>query len=163
MNEETYSTYALVDPITTKVRYVGMTKNLKLRYKQHRKQPWIQELLGKGISPILDILDSGLLLEQAKEREKFWIGKFEGEGHALENIVHNEWAIRAREEEAQELAGLQRRYAHLPPAQAEAVIEITKGARNRLSYCAWDDAFDSAFETVKELQKDGLLTKPLNE
>lgn len=159
-----YTIYALVHPEDKKVRYVGLTKDVDKRYQQHlRKATWIQELKNQGLKPVLSILETVDALEVAKEREQYWIGRYEGLGHALENIVHNEWAIRAREEEAQELAGLQRQYAHLPPAQAKAIIEITKGARSHVGYCAWDDAFDVALDTVKELQKDGLLDPSINE
>ncbi len=163
MSEQTYSTYALVDPITTKVRYVGMTKNLKQRYTQHRKQPWIQELLKKGMSPILDILDADIALELAKEREQYWIHKFEGEGHALENVVYNECAIYARQEEADLQARLEKEYSYLPKKQSDAVIQITKGAYDHVGVCAWEDAFSAALFTVEQLEEDGIISPPIDE
>lgn len=56
--------YALCDPITEAVKYIGKTKDLNQRYSNHlrrnehnRKSRWIQGLKKKGLKPILIVLD----------------------------------------------------------------------------------------------------------
>ncbi len=63
-------TYALVDPRDSKIRYIGITKHLKLRLTEHiriakndsdtniHKRSWIKQLLNLGLEPIFIILES---------------------------------------------------------------------------------------------------------
>lgn len=75
--------YALVDPCTGLVRYVGNTINPDKRFREHiyrhRKTPkmqsWIQELAAKNMTPIFVFLDS-IKTETAMEIEKEWINHF---------------------------------------------------------------------------------------
>jgi hypothetical protein len=58
--------YHLVDPRDAKVRYVGMTRNPKSRFRSHiaeaherdntDKKRWIRELLAAGMQPVLAIV-----------------------------------------------------------------------------------------------------------
>lgn len=73
--------YVLEDPITKNIRYVGKTKNPKMRFhnhcnKQHNvkshKRNWINSLKNKGLKPIMSIID------EVSENdwhfwEKYWI------------------------------------------------------------------------------------------
>lgn len=58
--------YALIDPHTNKIRYVGKTNNIKHRYKQHRypkkndttkRANWLRELKSEGLQPIIKVID----------------------------------------------------------------------------------------------------------
>ena len=56
--------YALVDPITFEIRYIGKTNNQYQRYHQHLSENnktykchWVQSLLARGLLPILQILE----------------------------------------------------------------------------------------------------------
>lgn len=57
--------YALVDPVTGWVRYVGKAVNLKERFRKHLAQlkkrtyktHWIRGLVSRGFKPVLQVLD----------------------------------------------------------------------------------------------------------
>lgn len=58
--------YSLSDPITNEIRYVGKTKHLLNRYRNHcysyrdkksHKRSWIESLKTKGLKPLLETLD----------------------------------------------------------------------------------------------------------
>ena len=83
-----YKVYKLIDPITSRVRYVGVTtQKLNDRLSQHiydgkhknysHKINWIKSLLSKHVKPYIE------LIEECDEynwrhREKFWISNYEG-------------------------------------------------------------------------------------
>jgi group I intron endonuclease len=86
--------YILKDPITKKVRYVGQTININVRYSHHLKPKktekpsykswWIKSLLRKGHKPVMEIVEiAGIHNWQA--REKHWIKKFKEQGARLTN------------------------------------------------------------------------------
>ncbi len=78
------SIYALCDPHTGEVRYVGKSDDPARRFRQHlepgqlnryksRKNSWIKGLLTQGFEPILDILDV-VPSDQADHAEQEYIG-----------------------------------------------------------------------------------------
>jgi hypothetical protein len=78
--------YALIDPRTDKVRYVGRTIRSKHRPKEHLrrggplKRAWVEELKAVGLEPRFIGLEHGeWTLRQAIERENFWTAHY-GEG-----------------------------------------------------------------------------------
>lgn len=74
--------YALKDPISFKIRYVGKSNNPKSRYNKHigeaRRNPnnhrlcWIKGLLDSNLKPILEILEE-IAFDKWQEREIFYI------------------------------------------------------------------------------------------
>jgi predicted GIY-YIG superfamily endonuclease len=58
-----YKIYGLKDPLDSKIKYVGVSKNIESRYKQHfyldetEKSKWIQELKKQDLRPELIILE----------------------------------------------------------------------------------------------------------
>jgi predicted GIY-YIG superfamily endonuclease len=151
-----YAVYTLSDPQEV-VRYVGMSKDTEKRYKQHtsrRGSPWIKEILGQGLKPRLTILETVSDLTTAQEREKFWIHHYEGQGFVLENIVHNEWAIREREEDIQLY---DRVYAtligHNSPEDADTLTRMTIDGYKTIGYCAWGDRYDTVLATIQLLSR----------
>ena len=76
--------YALQDPITKEVRYIGKTKNPKMRFYNHmnkrhnektHKRNWIESLKSKKLKPIMIIIDE-VNNDSWKFWEKYWINQF---------------------------------------------------------------------------------------
>ena len=75
--------YALKDPISGVIRYIGNTKNPKGRYRQHLKdaekrsktlkQNWIRSLSEKNMQPTMDIIEKIENDEEARNREEFYV------------------------------------------------------------------------------------------
>lgn len=83
--------YALFDPLSGDVKYVGQTRNLTNRVSQHladlgRRNPakaaWVRSLGGKRpIVKVLEVVTDG----RWGWREKWWINEFKSRGAALLN------------------------------------------------------------------------------
>jgi hypothetical protein len=101
-----YSVYALVDPRTNEVRYIGSSVNAKRRYAAHisdrdtsnqKKQSWIDELREQDLRPILVIIEEALEKKQSLMRERYWIQVHLEEGAVLTNMRDAEllpWELR---------------------------------------------------------------------
>lgn len=86
--------YALVDPFTGKVRYVGKTVNLKKRIRDHlrsdnltrktRVTHWMMSILERGFFPQVKILE---IVDESRwaEAERNWIGFYRASGGILCN------------------------------------------------------------------------------
>ena len=80
---ETVYIYTLEHPITKEIRYVGKTKNPKMRFHNHcnklhneksHKRNWINKLKKEGLKPKMKILDE-VLESEWKFWERFWINQ----------------------------------------------------------------------------------------
>lgn len=76
--------YALQDPITQEVRYIGKTKNPQMRFHNHmnkrhnemsHKRNWIESLKKQKLRPIMLIIDE-ISNQDWKFWEKYWINQF---------------------------------------------------------------------------------------
>lgn len=86
--------YALVDPRSNEVKYIGKTLAPKLRYKAHlntkagfansKKDKWILELLGLGLTPDFKIIEECPEMA-SQERETFHIRQYIANGASLLN------------------------------------------------------------------------------
>lgn len=90
-----YSIYALVDPRTEEVRYIGYTGNLKNRYTTHcslkdkgnpEKQAWVDELKALKLKPQLIVLEETPEKADALLCEKSWIQAYLEQGAILTNV-----------------------------------------------------------------------------
>lgn len=90
---ETVFIYTLAHPSTGEIRYVGKTRNPKMRYHNHcnklhnektHKRNWIESLRKQKLKPIMEILDE-VLVEEWKYWEKFWISQLKEWGFKLVN------------------------------------------------------------------------------
>jgi hypothetical protein len=102
--------YALVDPRTKEVRYVGQSKYQETRYKQHihsfdadniPKQRWIDELKELGLLPVYQVLEAGVIWSSRFKREAYWINYYLDLGHNLTNQPRSK-SSQTREREAYE-------------------------------------------------------------
>lgn len=95
MLSRTCDMYALLDPDSEEVRYVGRSVNAHQRYFQHiakaksdKRQnycmTWIRSLLRQERKPLLVLLQTVPLVEWA-ECERFWISYFTRLGYQLTN------------------------------------------------------------------------------
>lgn len=87
--------YALKDPKTDKIRYIGKANNPDERYHNHinkcrdkntHKRNWINNLRQEKLKPILEVLEE-VPIEQWKEYEKMYIKKYLDEGCDLMNYT----------------------------------------------------------------------------
>lgn len=72
--------YALTCPHSGEVRYIGQSKNIKARYRQHLKpsghspkDSWVKSLRASGEKPGISVLE---ITDKLDEAEKIWISKF---------------------------------------------------------------------------------------
>jgi hypothetical protein len=92
--------YALADPRTGIVGYVGRSAAPEARHRQHRGEPggigepsptgslkhrWLRELRAAGCEPQLVILDTALDVPQSKALEMTWIAHYRTRGEATGN------------------------------------------------------------------------------
>ena len=113
-----YQIYALIDPGTNKVRYVGMSFDAYLRFYyghmvghsgSEQVNQWIAELRQRGRAPVLEVLEtldaSVNSLAVAHERERYWIAKMERSGYRLLNTVGSTRSREARSRSKPNLRG----------------------------------------------------------
>lgn len=100
----TYSIYSLCDPITKMIRYIGLSSNPPKRYRHHvrvippngneytsHKSQWIRGLRARGLRPIMVIIDEGLDLATATERECDLIAAHSGLVNGTKGGDPNPW------------------------------------------------------------------------
>ena len=95
MEEEIVYIYALIDPITNNIKYIGQTNNPRNRKYMHIKKAlsnsikdkWVRKLLSNNYIPIFKILDK-TNKDKANNLEDFYIEKFNKNGNIL-NKVYN--------------------------------------------------------------------------
>lgn len=92
-----YSIYALVDPRTNVIRYVGKCvgpphRRLKSHLyeaqygvRHNHRLAWMRSLFAAGLKPYLSVLEGSLASEQAGSRERDWIAYFRSAGVPLTN------------------------------------------------------------------------------
>jgi len=84
--------YALVDPRTDAIRYVGKTTNPSWRFRQHlrydrtdsHKSRWLALLSKLGLTPKWVVLEE-VKLSEWQEKERFWIANLKKDGCSLTN------------------------------------------------------------------------------
>lgn len=91
-----FTIYALTDPETSVIRYVGKTNNPGYRLKSHSKpvlKPrthrgyWVNSLLARGLQPAMVVCDTCDDEATANELEKAWIKLFRMAGVPLTNCT----------------------------------------------------------------------------
>jgi hypothetical protein len=107
--------YALINPVSREVRYVGQTAHCLLRLRSHitesisvkappynrqwayrsPKAKWIRKLLRSGLAPAMAIVEE-VDREEANERELAWIATFRSIHARLTNAPHPGFASRLK-------------------------------------------------------------------
>ncbi len=84
--------YALLDPTTNEIRYIGKSKNIKRRYYEHTHNKsgnciylkhWLATLNEKPKLEIIELCD----LTVINEKEKYWIKYYKDLGNKLTNLT----------------------------------------------------------------------------
>jgi hypothetical protein len=88
--------YALTDPVTDEVRYVGKADRVKVRYVSHLREAksgkdsykcnWIRQLINNGQMPKLIVLEE-ISQDEWKKAEIYYIKEFKRLGHNLTNLT----------------------------------------------------------------------------
>lgn len=90
--------YALTEPITHEIRYIGKTNNLYERYymhlqelqeptkKHYHSKNWIRELFSRGYAPKIEVLET-CNQSNWQEREMYWIEFYKRLGTNLTNMT----------------------------------------------------------------------------
>jgi hypothetical protein len=96
--------YALLDPSTNQIKYVGQTNDIDRRFNDHLssslnknsesydtyKARWIRKLLSLDIKPIIKIIEECENLEQSNLKEKYHIERLTNDGCKLTNSYVND-------------------------------------------------------------------------
>jgi len=89
------SIYALSDPRTREVRYVGKTTDPRQRLRQHSSdsrgritptKAWLRSLRRDGLTPIMQVLET-CTADAWEERERHHIARLRAEGCRLTNLA----------------------------------------------------------------------------
>lgn len=90
--------YALVDPITKEIRYIGKSTIGLLRPKRHaeshslkkhnHKNNWIKSLLEQGLMFEITVLEDNIKKEELNNREQYWISHFKQQNAPLTNLTN---------------------------------------------------------------------------
>lgn len=95
--------YGLVDPRTEQVRYIGQTKDIKRRLRNHlndakrgvrsHKFSWIRKLITSGVKPKITVIEkcNGSI---ADEREQYWISYYREKEVGLTNQTDGGFGVR---------------------------------------------------------------------
>jgi DNA-binding transcriptional regulator YiaG len=94
MDVSEFLIYAIKNPNTQELLYVGQSSQWLIRPRQHLNHPAANSLLRKkieeirqtGVEPIIEILENIQDKQQLTDREKFWISKSLSDGHDLCNF-----------------------------------------------------------------------------
>ncbi len=133
--------YVLKDPRDNSVRYVGWTKNPKLRLTKHiwckdknHKQHWINSLIAAGVRPTLEVIESGAGVGYG-EAERRWIAFYRQHGARLTNGTDGgEGSLGLRHtEEAKRKSSESHRGKKLPLSDEERKRRAQQGIANLIS------------------------------
>ncbi len=90
-----YSIYRMIDPRDNLIYYVGLTACMEQRLAQHlygdssrndEKDNWLAELDSLGLQPIMEEIEFVRgPVEEARQREIYWIRRYDSEGMPLTN------------------------------------------------------------------------------
>lgn len=104
--------YALIDPRTNEIRYIGKALNTRKRYNSHicgsksnktHKDKWINNLLSCEKKPILEVLET-CNEENCAEKEQYWIKYYREQGCDLTNLTDGgEGSVNPSEETREKL------------------------------------------------------------
>jgi plasmid stabilization system protein ParE len=141
LHPQEISIYALFDPLTGVVRYVGATIDPKKRLTQHlftkrsRIAGWIRELKQRGDLPGIRILEK-VAFEDAPDAEQRWIREMRESGQSLLNAHKGSTRYQVASEYPRVSRQKIREIAAKAKADDRTVKRVLRGAGGRNS--AWE-------------------------
>lgn len=150
-----HANYIIYDVETNIVYYVGMSKDPHTRFKQHQqKASWFRRLQSQGIPLSYSVVESGMSLQEARQREQHWIKTYANLGHPLENLNHNTDAHSEREHQEDLYNSLLEDFSQKHDRYtAYKLAEIHMVAFRKFGGDAWDSAYTAVKLTIKQLEK----------
>lgn len=132
LNEIAYI-YALIDPISLRIRYIGRTINLERRYLGHinkamagmksHKNSWIRLLMHKGLKPIMRVIER-TTIEAMVDREKYWLSVYAPLNLTNSIYVKGDGVYTVTDQMRHKMSQSQKRYwAKLSEEVKKAIIE----------------------------------------
>lgn len=96
-----YSVYILIDPRDSSIRYVGISRQVERRYREHCRgesgvevSAFVQELKAHNLLPQMQIVEEAIPDECIAEmREYYWMDHFLAEGASLLNKISSSRSI----------------------------------------------------------------------
>lgn len=144
--------YALADPRTGRVRYVGKANDPEQRLAQHRhgdgrnghKNNWIRQLRRAGLCPVLHILQE--CADDWADRERYWIAYHRAAGEPLTNLTEGGEGASGRalsdDVKAQLSASAKAAWANLETRTRQVAAMHSESSRARMSAthkATWED------------------------
>lgn len=142
--------YALIDPMTREIRYVGKTsKGVIVRLKKHMNVAkhndgshllhWLRELDDNGMTPATKILETVKRGDSWQERERYWIAYGRESGWPLTNATDGgDGLVNPSEKTRQKLSDAARgkRYAtgKRSDAFSKRMAQVAKETKNALGH-----------------------------
>ena len=101
-----YYIYVLIDPRDSVVHYIGITSDVKARYRSHchnrrnnpQKVTWIHDLQAQGLQPELEIIEQVFGETLARKHECDWIRFYREQGAPFTNVYDNPLMRRCHEQ-----------------------------------------------------------------
>lgn len=128
-----YTIYALIDPRTSQIRYVGMTQqhpearltqHLKLHSGTRVKNAWLRELQALSVKPVVVSLEYTEDEDIARNRESYWLLTAKKCGWDLTNFVSLPLADRFSPQQ------IERRRQRSERVQEHSLAEARKALRD---------------------------------
>lgn len=147
-----YCIYALVDPDTKEVRYIGRTGQLHTRLVGHlndakrettAKDIWIQSLLCQGKKPEMIVIED-VSKENMQEKEMYWILHYASQGHDLVNGLKDMQRVRS-------LSGYRRFFLYyMSTERLQAIRQLQIKLREKDNSITVGMILDKALEALEE-------------
>lgn len=169
MSDNNICIYALIDPRTDEIRYVGLTKDPHRRWSEHTggsgenktKNRWLSGLYKSRNLPKMLILD-WVPEDDAHEYEAMWIRTLLEDGGSLTNIVGNPSQIKTRNRKWKRPATFNRPAIQTPRVYGYMDKVLSEVGRIA-SYSEVQQVLGLASSTASTLRKQWLAERGISE
>lgn len=168
------------------IRYVGITDDVYMRFYQHlrsdgsnkEKDEWIKGMKAAQVMMVMKTLEQVETLEEARDREQYWIRHYLSLGITLLNKqICQPFSFDDFTRVMNDLKGSTKTNGEIHPVTESQLVPIedfkyrmVNGVRKRVLYISFEDAVKCTGYTVEELKKlvkdhkiqpkwDGLMLK----